>query len=82
MLLLKHQVYAEAQPYLYAGNTFALEDTTALHDVLANIGLRNPATFTEICLKHLGLESGVYKALNFADFVLLAGATGFGTAVC
>lgn len=68
-------MYAEARPYLYAGNTFALEDTTALHDFLGNIGPKNRATIKTLSLKHWGWR-GAYKALNFAAFALLASATG------
>jgi len=37
-LLLNHEIYAETQPILYGGNFFAVEDTTAMHGFLANIG--------------------------------------------
>ena len=73
ILLLNRAIYAETQPILYAGNTFALEDTTALHAFLANIGPKNCATLTDIILRGWGLTR-THRALNHPAFTMLVGA--------
>lgn len=73
ILLLNQAIYAETQPILYAGNTFAFEDTTALHAFLANIGPKNIATVTDVTLRGWGFTRA-HKALNHPAFTMLAGA--------
>lgn len=73
ILLLNRAVYAETQPILYAGNTFALDDTSALHAFLANIGPKNRATVTDITLRGWGYTRG-HKAFNHSAFTMLASA--------
>ena len=73
ILLLNRATYAETQPILYAGNTFALEDTTALHSFLATIGPRNRATLSNLTIQGWGYTKA-HKALNHPAFTLLAGA--------
>ena len=73
LLALNHQIYAEAQPILYSANTFALEDTYALHAFLANIGPRNTALLANITILGWG-RSRTHKALNHPALTLLANA--------
>ena len=73
ILLLNQATYAETQPILYAGNTFAVEDTTAMHAFLANIGPKNRATITDLTIKGWGYTKA-HKALNHPAFTMLAGA--------
>ena len=73
ILLLNKAIYAETQPILYASNTFAVEDTTAMHAFLATIGPKNRATITDLTLKGMGY-SKAHKALNHPAFTMLAGA--------
>lgn len=73
VLLLNRTIYAETQPILYAGNTFAVEDTTAMHAFLATIGPKNRATLTDLTVKGWGYTKA-HKALNHPAFTLLAGA--------
>lgn len=40
ILRLNHEIYAETQPILYGKNAFTVEDTTAMHGFLAQIGER------------------------------------------
>jgi hypothetical protein len=73
LLALNHQIYDEAQPILYRSNAFVLEDTTALHNFLANIGPRNAAALAEVTIKGWGY-SKMHKALNHPAFTLLVSA--------
>jgi hypothetical protein len=73
LLALNHQIYSEAQPILYSSNAFILEDTTALHNFLADIGSRNTVALADITIKQWGY-SAAHKALNYPAFTLLAGA--------
>ena len=73
LLLLNQAIYAETQPILYSGNTFAVEDTMAMHAFLANIGPRNRANITVITLKGWGY-SRAHKALNRPALTMLADA--------
>ena len=73
LLVLNHQIYAEAQPILYGHNSFAIEDTAALHAFCANIGPKNCASIREIRIKGWG-QSKVYKAMNHPAFTILANA--------
>ena len=73
ILFLNRAIFAETQPVLYAGNTFALEDTTAMHAFLAIIGPKNRATLTDLTIKGWGYTKA-HKALNHPAFTLLAGA--------
>ena len=73
LLLLNHAIYAETQPILYAGNAFAVEDTTAMHAFLANIGPKNRATITDLTVKGWGYTKA-HKALNHPALTMLADA--------
>ncbi|CAD6572792.1 MAG: hypothetical protein ASARMPREDX12_005448 [Alectoria sarmentosa] len=73
ILLLNRAIYDETQPVLYAGNTFSLEDTTALHAFLATIGCKNRATLTDLTIKGWGYTKA-HKALNHPAFTMLTGA--------
>lgn len=73
ILLLNREIYAEAQPILYASNAFAVEDTTALHAFLANIGPKNCATIADVTISGWGYTKA-HKALNHPAFTLLANA--------
>lgn len=73
ILLLNQATYAEAQPILYAGNTFAVEDTMAMHAFLAIIGPKNRATITDLTVRGWGYTKA-HKALNHPAFTLLADA--------
>jgi hypothetical protein len=73
LLALNHQIYSEAQAILYGSNAFTLEDTTALHNFLANIGSRNAALLADVTIKGWGY-SKAHKALNHPAFTLLASA--------
>jgi len=73
ILLLNKEIYAEAQPVLYASNNFVVEDTAALHAFLANIGLKNCATLTDLTIRGWGLTRG-HKALNHPALSMLASA--------
>ena len=73
ILLLNQAIYAEAQPILYAGNTFAVEDTMAMHAFLAIIGPKNRATITDLTVRGWGYTKA-HKALNHPAFTLLTGA--------
>lgn len=78
ILLLNRATYAETQPILYAGNTFALEDTTALHSFLATIGPKNRATLSNLTIQGWGYTKA-HKALNHPAFTLLAGAVNLSS---
>ena len=73
LLALNRQIYGEAQPILYRSNAFVVEDTTALHSFLANIGSRNAAALADVTIKGWG-HSKAHKALNHPAFTLLANA--------
>lgn len=73
LLLLNQAIYAETQPILYAGNTFAVEDTMAMHTFLATIGPKNRATISDLTLSGWG-HTRAHKALNYPAFTMLAGA--------
>lgn len=73
LLLLNKAIYAESQPILYAGNTFAVEDTTAMHAFLAKIGPRNRATITELRVLGWGYTKA-HKALNHPALTMLVDA--------
>lgn len=73
ILLLNQAIYAETQPILYAGNTFSVEDTTAMHAFLSVIGPKNRATITDLTIKAWGYARA-HKALNFPAFTMLVGA--------
>lgn len=73
LLLLNQAIYAETQPILYAGNSFAVDDTKVMHAFLANIGPKNRATISDLTLHGWG-ETGAQKALHYPAFTLLAGA--------
>ena len=73
ILLLNQAIYAETQPILYAGNTFSVEDTTAMHAFLSIIGPKNRATITDLSIKAWGFTRA-HKALNFPAFTMLVGA--------
>jgi hypothetical protein len=73
LLALNRQIYSEAQPILYSSNAFTLEDTTAMHSFLANIGPRNAAMLADVTIKGWGYSKG-HKALNHPAFTLLASA--------
>lgn len=73
LLTLNHQIYNEAQPVLYGGNAFMLEDTRALHSFLANIGAGNVAALADVTIKGWG-HSKAHKAWNHPAFTLLVGA--------
>lgn len=62
-----------AQPILYGGNVFALEDTTALHAFCANIGPKNCATLRELHIKAWGYTKS-HKAMNHPAFTILGQA--------
>ena len=71
ILLVNKTIYAETQPILYADNSFAVEDTTAMHAFLAIIGARNRATITDLAIKGWGYTKA-HKALNHPAFTMLA----------
>lgn len=73
LLLLNQAIYAETQPILYAGNTFAVEDTMAMHTFLATIGPKNRATISDLTIGGWG-HTKAHKALNYPAFAMLAGA--------
>ena len=73
VLLLNKAIYAETQPILYAANTFAVEDTMAMHTFLAIIGPKNRATITDLTIRGWGYTR-VHKALNNPAFAMLASA--------
>ena len=73
LLALSHQIYSEAQPFLYGMNAFVLEDTMALHAFLANVGPRNSALLADVTIKAWGY-SKTHKALNHPAFTLLVSA--------
>ena len=73
ILLLNRAIYAETQPILYAGNTFAFDDTSALHAFLASIGPKNCATVTDITLRGWGYTRS-HRAFNHSAFTALASA--------
>lgn len=73
LLLLNQAIYAETQPILYAGNSFAVDDTKAMHAFLANIGPKNRATISDLTIHGWG-DTRALKALNYPAFTLLAGA--------
>ena len=74
ILLLNKETYAQGQPILYSSNDFIVEDTTALHHFLTNIGPKNCATLTSITVKAWGL-SRAHKAMNHPAFAQLSNAT-------
>ena len=67
LLAANQQIYAEAQPMLYSGNTFAFECSAALHTFCVVIGPRNCAA-----LRNLKIMSWASKAMNHAVFAMLA----------
>ena len=73
LLLLNKATYAETQPILYAGNTFAVEDTTAMHAFLAKIGSKNRANITDLTIKGWGYTKA-HKALNHPALTMLVDA--------
>ena len=73
LLLLNQAIHAESQPILYAGNTFAVEDTTAMHAFLAKIGPKNRATITDLRIKGWGYTKA-HKALNHPALTMLVDA--------
>ena len=73
ILLLNRAIHTEAQPILYAGNSFALEDTTALHAFLAIIGPKNRATLTDLTIQCWGATKA-HKAFNHPALTMLTGA--------
>ena len=74
ILLLDKATYAQAQPMLYGGNTFAVQDTTALFTFLTNIGSQNLATITDLSLEAWG-ESKAHRAMNYPALSMLAGVS-------
>ena len=73
LLLLNKAIHAESQPILYAGNTFAVEDTTAMHAFLAKIGPKNRATITDLKVQGWGYTKA-HKALNHPALTMLVDA--------
>ena len=73
LLLLNKAIYAETQPILYAGNSFAVEDTTAMHTFLAKIGPKNRADITHLTVKGWGFTKA-HKALNHPALTMLVDA--------
>lgn len=73
ILLLNKAIHTEAQPILYAGNEFALEDTMAMHTFLAIIGPKNRALLTNITIRGWGYTKA-HKALNYPALTMLADA--------
>ena len=73
ILLLNKAIYAETRPILYAGNSFVVDDTTAMHAFLAIIGPENRATITDLTIKGWGYTKA-HKALNHPAFTMLASA--------
>ena len=73
VLVLNKAIYAETQPILYAGNTFAVEDTMAMHVFLAIIGPKNRATVTDLTIRGWG-QTKAHKSLNHPAFTMLASA--------
>ena len=73
ILRLNRAIYAEAQPILYANNTFAVEDTKAMHAFLANIGPKNRANITELTVRDWGYTRG-YKSLRHPALTMLVDA--------
>lgn len=70
LLRLNKEIHAEAQPILYGGNVFALEDTMALHAFLATIGSENCASLLEVEIMGWGFTKA-HKAMNHPAFTLL-----------
>ena len=73
ILLLNQAIYTEAQPILYAGNSFIVEDTTAMHAFLANIGPKNRANITDLTIRGWGYQ-GAQKAMNHSALTMLVDA--------
>ena len=73
ILLLNKAIYAETQPILYAGNTFAVEDTTAMHTFLAKIGPKNRGNIIDLTVKGWGYTKA-HKALNHPALTMLVDA--------
>ena len=73
ILALSRRVHDEAQPILYGRNVFALDDTSALHAFIANIGPKNCATLKEILINGWGF-SRAHKAINHPAFTILGQA--------
>jgi len=73
ILLLNREIYAQARPFLYSSNSFFLEDTTALHAFLSNIGPKNCASLTDLTIRGWGY-SKAHKAMNHPAFTMLASA--------
>ena len=73
ILLLNKAIHVETQSILYAGNTFALDNTMALYTFLAIIGPKNRATLTEIIIQGWG-EIKAHKPLHSPTLTMLADA--------
>ena len=73
LLLLNKAIYAETHSIIYAGNTFAVEDTTAMHTFLAKIGPKNRANITDLTVKGWGFTKA-HKALNHPALTMLVDA--------
>ena len=73
-LYMNKRFYAEAQPILYGANTFALDDTTALHLFCLLIGDENCRSLRNVSLKEWG-ERGAQKTMNNPAFGSLSKAT-------
>ncbi|KAI4173983.1 MAG: hypothetical protein LQ346_008306 [Caloplaca aetnensis] len=72
-LLLNRQIHAETQPILYGANTFAFEDTKALHAFCATIGPKNCASLRRLVVRSLGY-SDASRAMIHPAFTVLASA--------
>ncbi len=72
-LLLNREFHAETQPILYGANTFAFEDTKALHAFCATIGPKNCASLRRLVIRSLGY-SDASRAMIHPAFTVLASA--------
>lgn len=71
ILLLNREICNEASPVLYAGNCFIVEDTTALHAFLANIGAKNRGLLADVTVKGWGYTKA-HKSMNHPGLTMLA----------
>ncbi|KAL8761330.1 MAG: hypothetical protein Q9184_002546 [Pyrenodesmia sp. 2 TL-2023] len=72
-LLLNRQFHAETQPILYGANTFAFDDTKALHAFFTTIGSKNCASLQRLVIRSLGY-SDASRAFIHPAFTVLASA--------
>lgn len=78
LLAVNRQIRDEASSILYK-QEIILEDTTALHTFIAQIGPYNRELLSDVTIKGWGSGRGVHKGHNFAALTILSTCTNLKT---